>query len=474
MIKSLLIATMVLFACTNNNDLSANGTETTQRVAAAYSQMIVMKAKHHVQPMITEITERFPTLKLDDINEIGVIQIEHHEKEVLNNASKHIHARYGKYIVQEAKVVNPLELDTVLTAQYSTDAPSNQSTLHFQNNPKVYSYGQWGVNDVTEEKKSYALAKGNHDVTVAILDSGIDLNHPDLVDNIIAPGRSFVPGEATTMDVNGHGTKVAGIIAANGNITGVAPQVGIVPYKVFSREGGRAFWMIKAIVTATDDGHKVLNISSGIYQTYTNKVGGTVVEAFRRAIDYANRCGSIIVNSAGNEGSNINQLIPTGKDGTKVIRLPAVIPKVVTVGASTLERMPAPYSNYGQKVDFYAPGGSDGPIAHQDEFDVRFLLLTTFPTYLEQSALAQTIGLPKGYDLDMGASLATSAVSATYALVMQKLNEYQLKKTPAEITDIIKETAVPLYANDSTARSVRMVNTYQALQYVENEMNKSE
>ncbi|GAC44503.1 subtilisin-like serine proteases [Paenibacillus popilliae ATCC 14706] len=467
---------VLLFTCTNHNDLSANGTETTQRVAAAYAQMIVLKAKHHVQPMIIELTEKFPTLKLDRINEIGVIQIEHHEKEVIDNASKYIHARYGKYIVQEAEVVNPLELDTALTAHYSTDAsaPSKQSSLYFQHDPKAHFYGQWGVHDVTEGKKSYAIAKGNHDVTIAILDSGIDLNHPDLVDNIIAPGRSFVPGEATTMDVNGHGTKVAGIIAANGNISGVAPQVGIVPYKVFSREGGRAFWMIKAMVTATDDGHQILNISSGIYQTYTDKVGGTVVEAFRRAIDYANRKGSIIVNSAGNEGRNINQLIPTGEDGTKVIRLPSIIPKVVTVGASTLERMPAPYSNYGKKIDFYAPGGSYGPMAHQDEFDFRFPLLTTFPTYLEQSAIAQTIGLPKGYDLDIGASLATSAVSATYALVMQKLNEYKLKKTPAEITDIVKDTAVPLHANDSTARWARMVNAYQALQYVENEMNKSE
>ncbi|MCY9510031.1 S8 family serine peptidase [Paenibacillus larvae] len=466
--KSLIIimTTIVLLTFTSNHYLSANDAQKSQR-AATHHQIIVIKDKHHAKPIIKKITKKFPALKLDFIKEIGVIQIEHHEKEVIDKAIKYIHTKYRKYIVQESEVTNPFDLDTMLTNQSNVD--SNGPPRNLQGDPNVY-YWQWGVNYVTEDKKSYSIAKGSNNVTIAILDSGIDMNHPDLVDNIVSPGRSFVPGEPTTMDYVGHGTEVAGIIAANGNIMGVGPEIGIVPYKIFSREGGRAFWMIKAIVEATNDRHKVLNISAGIYQSYNNKTGGAIVEAFRRAVDYANNRGSIIVNSAGNEGYNIDQIIREGEDDREVIRLPSVLPNVTTVGASTLERVPSPYSNYGTKVDLYAPGGSYGAIGHEDEFDLSFLLLTTYPTYLEQSAVARMIGLPQGYDLDIGTSLATPAVAATYALVIQKLNEQRLIKTPRDIADIVMETTVPLRANDSAGRSVRMVNAYKALQYIENKL----
>ncbi|MCY9501903.1 S8 family serine peptidase [Paenibacillus larvae] len=135
-----------------------------------------------------------------------------------------------------------------------------------------------------------------------------------------------------------------------------------------------------------------------------------------------------------------------------------------------LTKSPSPYSNYGTKVGLYAPGGSYGAIGHEDEFDLSFLLLTTYPTYLEQSAVARMIGLAQGYDLDIGTSLAAPAVAATYALVIQKLNEQRLIKTPREIAGIVMETTVPLRANDSVGRSVRMVNAYKALQYIENKL----
>lgn len=467
LLKSLIITAILLLTLTNNNLLSANGTDTTQQPVTSH-ELIVVKDKYFVNLLIKFISNKYPDLKLDYIKEIGVIQIEHPQEEVLENASKYIHKKFKRFIVQESEVMNPLDLDAVLAAQFATEAESN-GMPNFQNDPNVYSYWQWGVNYVTENKKSYSITKGSHDVSVAILDSGIDLNHPDLADNIISPGQSFVPGEPTAMDYNGHGTKVAGIIAANGNLTGIGPEIGIVPYKVFSREGGRAFWMIQAMVKAANDGHEVLNISSGIYQTYSEKSGGAVVEAFQRAIDYTNNKGSVIVNSAGNEGVDIDQIIPTGEDGRGVIRLPSVFSKVITVGASTLERMPAPYSNYGKKVDFYAPGGSYGPIAHQDEFDFSFLLLTTYPTYLEQSTIAQLISLPKGYDLDIGTSLATPAVSATYALVIHKLKENKLNKAPEEISSMLREMATQLSVNDPAGRTVGMVNAFKALQYVENE-----
>jgi subtilisin family serine protease len=105
---------------------------------------------------------------------------------------------------------------------------------------------QWDIQRITENGTSYELGTGSHDVVVGIVDTGIDRDHPDLVGNLLPGSKNFVPAggfrgtEPTeTGDINdyddehGHGSHVAGSIAGNGAMLGVAPNTGIRAYRVF-------------------------------------------------------------------------------------------------------------------------------------------------------------------------------------------------------------------------------------------------
>lgn len=83
--------------------------------------------------------------------------------------------------------------------------------------------------------KMWPCTRGEGSI-VAIVDTGIDYEHPDLKNNVLG-GISFVPGEPDYLDLNGHGTHVAGIIAANGALLGVAPEAKMLAVKVLSKDG---------------------------------------------------------------------------------------------------------------------------------------------------------------------------------------------------------------------------------------------
>ena len=151
-------------------------------------------------------------------------------------------------------------------------------------------------------------------ITVAIIDTGIDLNHPDLEGKIIG-GYDFVDNDDISEDTNGHGTEVAGIIASNGNIKGIAPNSKILAYKV-SEDGESvpSSLIIKAIEKSIDDGADIINISLGINQTNT-KIDQAVTKAIQNNI--------FVVTAAGNFGPELN-----------TIGSPGMNPNAITVGAT--------------------------------------------------------------------------------------------------------------------------------------------
>jgi len=106
-------------------------------------------------------------------------------------------------------------------------------------------------------------------IIISIIDTGIDLNHPDLDGQIIG-GYDFVDNDEMPEDINGHGTQVAGIIASNGNLKGIAPNSKILMYKV-SEDGESvpSHLIIKAIEKSIEDNADIINISLGINQTNT-------------------------------------------------------------------------------------------------------------------------------------------------------------------------------------------------------------
>jgi len=151
-------------------------------------------------------------------------------------------------------------------------------------------------------------------IVISIIDTGIDLNHPDLEGKIIG-GYDFVDNDEMPEDTNGHGTQVAGIIASNGNLKGIAPNSKILMYKV-SEDGESvpSHLIIKAIEKSIEDSADIINISLGINQTNT-KIDQAVNKAVKNNI--------FVVTAAGNFGPELS-----------TIGSPGINPNAITVGAT--------------------------------------------------------------------------------------------------------------------------------------------
>ncbi|MEK6931518.1 MAG: S8 family serine peptidase, partial [Thermoproteota archaeon] len=109
-------------------------------------------------------------------------------------------------------------------------------------------------------------------IKIAVIDTGVDFNHPDLFgwgpDGKVIGGYNFIQEGIPPLDTNGHGTQVTGVIAADGQLIGVAPKAKILAYKV--SENGEAVssdLIIKAIDKAIEDGANIINISLGVNKT---------------------------------------------------------------------------------------------------------------------------------------------------------------------------------------------------------------
>jgi len=161
---------------------------------------------------------------------------------------------------------------------------------------------------------SYQSGYDGSGIVISIIDTGIDLNHPDLDGQIIG-GYDFVDNDDMPEDINGHGTQVAGIIASNGNLKGIAPNSKILMYKV--SEDGESVpsnLIIKAIEKSIEDGADIINISLGINQTNT-KIDQAVNKAIKNNI--------FVVTAAGNFGPELS-----------TIGSPGINPNAITVGAT--------------------------------------------------------------------------------------------------------------------------------------------
>jgi len=156
-------------------------------------------------------------------------------------------------------------------------------------------------------------------IKIGVIDTGIDYNHPDLFgfgpDGKVVGGYDYVDNDEEPMDTNGHGTEVAGIIAANGTLKGVAPKAKLLAYRVSSTgESVSSDFIVKAIHRAIKDQVDIINISLGV-----NKTNDELDNAVREAV----KNGIVVVAAAGNNGPGI---------GT--IGSPAKSISALTVGAS--------------------------------------------------------------------------------------------------------------------------------------------
>ncbi|MFS0882370.1 S8 family serine peptidase [Metabacillus niabensis] len=385
-----------------------------------------------------DLRVNFPQLKYEYIKDISILKVQSNNKVYLEEALDYLKDTYKIDAVSKEKQIEAPRMDidknqinkpSFHDTQYNSlkSNSSDKSMDHFET-------WQWNINLVTNDKKSYDFQMGNHEVTVAIIDSGIDSNHPDLKENIVGKGKSFIPDEESIEDDIGHGTMVAGIISSNGKLKGIAPNTGITPYKVINKDGGHSTWVIQAIIQAANDGHEVINISLGAYLSNKDKGEKALIKAYERAIKYAEKKGSIVVSSIGNDGIDLsnpkqvsNQL--TGLN-EKLFYAPGGLNIGLSVGAINKDRQLTSYSNYGRMLSVTAPGGDLGPLYdYEGIVDVRYMILTTYPTYLE-NYIARSGNFPKGYEFSYGTSLAAPTVSAVMALILAEYEEEKNRKLP--------------------------------------------
>lgn len=267
--------------------------------------------------------------------------------------------------------------------------------------------------DQCEAPKIWEQGEKGEGIVIAVLDTGIDMNHPDLKNNIIG-GRNFTPEGSYKdyTDRNGHGTHVAGTIAASGNILGVAPEAKLLICKVLDRNGSGNYWsIIEGIRYATrwkgENGERVRIISMSLGGSEDDpKLENAILEAAAEGI--------LVVVASGNEGDN--------DESSYEFSYPGNYNECITVAACNQKGELAPFSNNHKQVDIIAAGVN---------------VLSTYPVgkYAKLS----------------GTSMATPHVSGILALLI-KLGETKFKRelTESELYGLLTKCCCSLGYEAST------------------------
>lgn len=292
----------------------------------------------------------------------------------------------------------------------------------------------WGLENFEQAshiniRKAWKINRGSKKIVVAVIDTGIDPNHPDLRDNICRTGPNkeygfdFVTNKRNPLDSHGHGTHVAGILGATAKTaagaSGVAPNICIMAVRYYSETASGAQNLantVKAINYAVDHGANVINYSGG---------GAEFSAAEMKAIQRAEAKGVVFVAAAGNEYQD------TDKSGNAYYPAAYGLSNVIAVAATNIKNQLLPSSNWGMKhVHVAAPGEN------------------IFST------------LQKGrYGYLTGTSQATAFVSGLAALILSE--NPGLK--PAEVRDIIMKSTDKLDSLKGKVASGGRINAYAAL-----------
>lgn len=212
-----------------------------------------------------------------------------------------------------------------------------QNEQNFIPNDELFSKYQWNL-PVIQTMRGWSFTRGSDDVVVAVIDTGVDLDHEDL-QNQLVPGVNVIEEGAAPMDDVGHGTHVAGIISAivnnNEGVAGMSWFNKVMPVKVLDHTGaGSTYAVAIGIIWAVDNGAQVINMSLGNYAE---------AEFLHDAIRYAYDHDVVLVAA-------------TGNDNTENPGYPAAYPEVIAVSATNSSGNKAGFSNYGHYVDLVAPG----------------------------------------------------------------------------------------------------------------------
>ena len=327
------------------------------------------------------------------------------------------------------------ELDMLVTAEQVPNDPKYASAWHL---PKIQAPTAWDSSQ-------------GHNVTIAILDTGVDASHPDLAGKLVA-GWNSVSGNTDTADIYGHGTKVAGAAAAITNnsigVAGVAGSAHIMPIRITNDSTGYAYWsdIARGLTWAADNGAHIANIS---YEA-------TSSSSIASAAQYLQNKGGVTVVAAGNSSTN-----PGYSDS----------PYMISVSATDSNDAKASWSNYGYFVDVAAPGvsiwttvkgGSYGAVsgtsfASPVTAGVVALMMAAnsslSPATLEQilESTAQDLGAA-GWDTSYGYGRVNAAAAVQTAMQTQNIDSQAPSvsiTSPASSNTVAGVTAVNISASDN-------------------------
>lgn len=360
---------------------------------------------------------------------------------------------------QKSGLIDYIEGDTKLTLTPYEIIKDNESATFSSKaggvRPNDTFYGlQWNASSIDADK-AWAITTGNKNVTVAVIDSGVDPDHPDLADNLLPlvdmlteSGESdvyrsgFNEVDYTGKDGNGHGTHVTGILGAsinnNRGVAGIAGNIKILPIKAANYEGNTSASIItKSILKAIDSGVRVINLSIG-----GPKSEGT--QALKDAVELAISKNIVFVSATGNESDRRNGIITE-------ITVPAAYPGVIAVASVTKANKVASYSNGGEETEIAAPGGG-GPASEGDK------IYSTWPTY--RTYEGYRAGITGPYATLSGTSMSCPHVSAVAALLLSR--EPNLTAQQVRIRILSTATDVETKGFDN-ATGFGKLNAYKAL-----------
>lgn len=352
-----------------NKRLATHSVETRSPPGWAKGRLLIMPRAGLPQKALKKVLKPYGAQTADHLKalnvHIGKLPPGADEKEIM-------HALKKDYRLKN------VELDRIVTINQTITDPLVDNSWAL---PKIKAPAAWDI----------STGEG---IIVAILDTGVDGNHPDLAINMV-PGWNLVDDNADTSDVHGHGTWVAGTVAAAANnnegSAGVAWAADIMPVRIADANGSAYVSTIaNGIVWAADNGAKVVNNS------FSGVAGSSIIQS---AGQYLRNKGGVVVVSAGNSGSFLN-FAPSNN--------------LLAAAATNINDRRPYWSSYGHFVDIAAPG--------VDIF---------------------TTGKDGSYGFVSGTSFASPIVAATAALMLSANNEL----TPADLDQLILSTAVDLGAS---------------------------
>jgi len=308
-----------------------------------------------------------------------------------------------RYVEPNGVVEIPVEVAATINASEVAAALTPNDALWFSD--PMSGLGQWNMR-VIAASLAWDVHMGNRAVKVAVIDTGILKEHADIRACYVAGGWDWVNNDSDPTDDHGHGTAVAGVVAAEINngygIAGLA-QVSVMAEKVLDRTGsGTWFNVAKGIVHAADLGAHIISMSFGGY-TYS--------ATLESAVNYAHIRGCLLIAAAGNGNTNTPFY-------------PAALPDVLSVASTYGEPdSRAPYSNFGSWIAVSAPGGFDENLNGRVDVGEHWVL----STYRVNDQFVYLYGT----------SLAAPHVSGLAALYKSRYPE----STQMQLAEVLKKTA---------------------------------